>query len=199
MNERWRCLLQLGTQSTEKGTVENWSYLHNVTAREFNRFVSVLNIASVCHRRGKRCQLFSFSSKWFGNFKKSFIDKRLVNPVKYHYLSLRLLRSLFEKFENKCKNKHEVKIKLSKVQTCTTDLASYSLTQWQFWQLTLKWLSGACAQDKNKQYYCCFLFFLFLFNYAIQGRSITRLVNSVLNCTWKPIPYESGYRFLRAI
>ena len=139
MNERWRCLLQLGTQSTEKGTVENWSYLHNVTAREFNRFVSVLNIASVCHRRGKRCQLFSFSSKWFGNFKKSFIDKRLVNPVKYHYLSLRLLRSLFEKFENKCKNKHEVQIKLSKVQTCTTDLASYSLTQWQFWQLTLKW------------------------------------------------------------
>ena len=33
---------------------------------------------------------------------------------------------------------------------CKTDCASYSLTQWQFWQLTLKWLSGACAQDKNK-------------------------------------------------
>ena len=37
------------------------------------------------------------------------------------YLSLRLLRSL-KKFENKRKNKHEVQIKLSKVQTCTTDL-----------------------------------------------------------------------------
>ena len=33
---------------------------------------------------------------------------------------------------------------------CKTDCASYSLTQWQFWQLTLKWLSGACALDKNK-------------------------------------------------
>ena len=27
--------------------------------------------------------------------------------------------------------------------------------------LTLKWLSGARAKDKTKQYYCCFLFFLF--------------------------------------
>ena len=51
--------------------------------------------------------------------------------------------------------------KVVKVQTCTTDLASYSLTQWQFWQLTLKWLSGARAQDKNKQYYCCF-FLIFI-------------------------------------
>ena len=41
-------------------------------------------------------------------------------------------------------------------------LASYLLTQWQFWQLTLKWLSGARPKDKTKQYYCCFLFFLFL-------------------------------------
>ena len=31
----------------------------------------------------------------------------------------------------------------------TTDLASYLLTKWQFWQLTLKWLSRACAQDKT--------------------------------------------------
>ena len=46
------------------------------------------------------------------------------------YLSLRLLRSLFKKFENKRKNKHEVQIKLSKVQTCTTDLdLAYLLTQ----------------------------------------------------------------------
>ena len=53
--------------------------------------------------------------------------------------------SLFKKFENKCKNKHKVQIKLSKIQTCTTNLASYSLMQWQFWQLTLKWFSGAHA------------------------------------------------------
>ena len=150
-----------------------------------------LHFFQVFHRRGKRCKLFSLSSKWLGNFKQDFIDKRLVNSVKYHYLSLRLLRSLFKKFENKCKNKHEVQIQLSKVQTCTTDLASYLLTQWQFWQLTLKWLSGARAQDKNKQHYCCFLFFLFLFNYAIQGKFITWLVNSALNCTWKPISHSS--------
>ena len=50
---------------------------------------------------------------------------------------------MFEKFGNKCKNKHKVQIKLSKIQTCKTDLDSYSLTQWQFWNLTLKWLSGA--------------------------------------------------------
>ena len=45
------------------------------------------------------------------------IDKRVVNSVKYHYLSLRLVWSLFKKFENKCKNKHKLQIKLSKVQT----------------------------------------------------------------------------------
>ena len=46
------------------------------------------------------------------------IDKRAVNSVKYHYLSLRLVWSLFKKFENKCKNKHKLQIKLSKVQKC---------------------------------------------------------------------------------
>ena len=104
-----------------------------------------------------------FPSRWndLEICKKVLIVKRLVNSVNYHYLSLRLVWSLFKKFENKCKNKHKVQIKLSKIQTCTTDLASYSLTQWQFWQLTLKWLSGARAQDKDKQCYCCFLFFLF--------------------------------------
>ena len=113
-----------------------------------------------CHRRGKRCKLFSFSSKWFGNLKKYIIYKRLVNSVKYHYLSLRLVCSLFtcKKFENKCKNKHKIQIKLSKVETCTTDLASYSLTQWQFWQLALKWLSGARAQDKNNHTIADFLY-----------------------------------------
>ena len=98
----------------------------------------------------KDVKLFSFSSKWFGNLKKDVLDQRLVNSVKWAlYLSWRLVWSLFKKFENKCKNKHKVQIKLSKVQTCTTDLASYSLTRWQFWQLTLKWLSGACTQDKT--------------------------------------------------
>ena len=52
---------------------------------------------------------------------------------------------LFKKFENECKKKRKVQIKLSKIQTCTTNLASYSLMQWQFWQLTLKWFSGAHA------------------------------------------------------
>ena len=65
--------------------------------------------------------------------------------------------NLFKKFENKCKNKHKVQIKLSKIQTCMTDLASYSLKL--FWQLTLKWLSGVRAKDENKTYYCI-LFFL---------------------------------------
>ena len=74
---------------------------------------------------------------------------------------------------------------------CTTDLASYLLSQWKFWQLTLKWFSGARAQDKNKQYNYCFHFFLFWCNYKIQGKSITWLVNSALNCTWKPISHSS--------
>ena len=99
--------------------------------------------------------------------------------------------SLFKKFENKCKNKHKVQIKSSKIQPCTTDHASYSLTQWQFEQLTLKWLSEARAQDKNKQDFNCFNFFLFSFNYAIQGKFITWRGNSALNCTWKPISHES--------
>ena len=34
---------------------------------------------------------------------------------------------------------------------CATELASYLLTKWQFWQLTLKWLSGARTQSKTKQ------------------------------------------------
>ena len=63
--------------------------------------------------------------------------------------------SLFKKWVNKCKNKHKVEIKLSKIQTRMTDLASYLLMQWHFWQLTLKWLSGARAQGKNQKYYYC--------------------------------------------
>ena len=81
------------------------------------------------------------------------------------------------------------KLKSSKIQTCTTDHASYSLTQWKFEQLTLKWLSGARAQDKNKQDFKCFGFFLFSFNFAIQGKFITWRGNSALNCTWKPIGF----------
>ena len=55
-------------------------------------------------------------------FEKDVEDKRLVNSVKYHYFP-KIVWSLFEKFENKCKNKHKVQIKLSKIQTCTTNLA----------------------------------------------------------------------------
>ena len=43
-------------------------------------------------------------------------------------------------------------------------------------------------QDKTK---LLFSFFLILFNYAIQGKFITWLVNSALNCTWKPISHSS--------
>lgn len=114
-------------------------------------------------------------------WKKDLKDKRLVNSVKY----LQMVCSLFEQFENKCKNKYNLQIKLWKIQMRKTDFASYSLTQWQFWQLTLKWLSGARAQGKNKQYYYCFLFFLFLFNYAIQEKFTAWRVNSTLNFPWK--------------
>jgi len=44
---------------------------------------------------------------------------------------------------------------------CTTDLASYLLTKWQFWQLTLKWLSGAPTQDNTKEFFSCFFFLFF--------------------------------------
>ena len=75
----------------------------------------------------------------------------------YNYLSLTLEWGLFKSLKKNAKNRHNEQIKLSKVQTCMTDLASYSLRQWQFWQLTSKWLSGAC-----KQYYCCFLRLIFI-------------------------------------
>ena len=39
------------------------------------------------------------------------------------------------------------------------------------------------------------LFSWFLFNYAIQGKSITWLVNSTLNCTWKPISHSFRVQF----
>ena len=119
------------------------------------------------------------------NLEKDVIDKRLVNSVKYLYLSSRLVWSLFT-----CKKVLKQMWKQAQgtkksCRSCTTDLTSYSPTQWQFWQLTLKWISGACAQDKNNQYYSCFLFFFwFLFNYAIQGKPITWLENSTLNRTW---------------
>ena len=76
------------------------------------------------------------------------------------------------------------KLKSSKIQTCTTDHASYSLTQWKFEQLTFKWLSGTRAQDKNKQDYNCVHFFLFSFYYAGQRKFVTRRGNFALNYTW---------------
>ena len=94
-----------------------------------------------------------------------------------------------KKFENKCKKKHEAQ-KLSNVQTCTIDLAPYSPTQWQFWQLTLKWFSGARAQDKNNQYYSCFFFFFFSDFY-----SIMRFRENPLPDSWIPryIALEKRY------
>ena len=44
---------------------------------------------------------------------------------------------------------------------------------------------------KTNNIIAVFFFFWFLFNYAIQGKSITWLVNSTLNCTWKPISHSS--------
>ena len=44
------------------------------------------------------------------------------------------------------------------------------------------------SQDKTK---LLFSFFLILFNYAIQGKFVTWLVNYALNCTWKPISHSS--------
>ena len=68
------------------------------------------------------------------------------------------------------------KLKSSKIQTCTTDHASYSLTQLKkFEQMTFKWLSGARTQDKNKQDYNCVHFFLF----------------SLLLCESKKIRYQT--------
>ena len=77
------------------------------------------------------------------------------------------------------------KLKSSKIQTCTTDHASYSLTQLKkFEQMTFKWLSGARTQDKNKQDYNCVHFFLFSFYYASQRKFVTRRGNFALNYTW---------------
>ena len=56
----------------------------------------------------KDVNYFPFRPNYLEIVKKDFIDKLLVNLVKYHYLSLRLLQSLFKKFENKFKNNHEV-------------------------------------------------------------------------------------------
>ena len=72
------------------------------------------------------------------------------------YLSLRLLRSLFKKFENKCTNKHE--------DTCTTDLdLAYLLMQWQFWPwLSNGFLERALRVKPNN------IIAVFFFSYFIQ-------------------------------
>ena len=100
------------------------------------------------------------------------------------YLSLRLLQSLFKKFENKCKNKREVHVydwpwpsifaNAMKVLTVDFEMA--------FWSARSGW---------NQTILLLFSFFLILFSYAIQGKFITWLVNSALNCTWKPISHSS--------
>ena len=137
----WDCFLNVFT-------FQDTYLMLNRNVKTLSAFAWTLHFFLVCHRRHKRCKLFSFSAKWFGNFKKDVIDKRLVNLVKYHYLSLRLLRSSFKKFENKCKNNHEVQIKLSRVQTCATDLASFLLTRSRFWhRLSISFF--ACNLTRN--------------------------------------------------
>ena len=75
---------------------------------------------------------------------------------------------------------------------CTTHLASYLLTKWQFWQLSLKWLERALRIKPNNIIAVFFsLFPKVLFDYAIREKFITWLVNSALNCTWKPISHSS--------
>ena len=102
-------------------------------------------------------------------WKKIVIDKRVVNSVKYHYLSLRLAWSLFKKFENKCKNKHKLQIKLSKVQTCF--LFANAMTVLTAVDFEMAFWSARSGKKTN--YIIAVSFFLFLFNYAIQGKSIT--------------------------
>ena len=75
---------------------------------------------------------------------------------------------------------------------------SYSLTQWQFWQLTLNgFLERALRIKTNNSYYCRFLFFFFLiFIQLCDSRKIQYLtrefhVKESLNCTWKPISHSS--------
>ena len=100
------------------------------------------------------------------------------------YLSSRFLRSLFKKFENKCKNKHEVHV-YDQPWPC---LLAHAMAV--FLTLTFKWLSGARAQDKTKQYYCCFLFSHFI--QLRDSRKIHYLTREFrINCTWKPISHSS--------
>ena len=117
------------------------------------------------------------------NLKKDFIDKRPVNSVKYLSLSLRLVWACLhvKKFENKCKNKHKVQKKLSNVETYTTDLASYSPSERNDSSDSWLWngfLKRALRIKTVNIIPVFFFFFWFLFNYAIQGKSITWLVNS---------------------
>ena len=78
-------------------------------------------------------------------------------------------QQLFKKFENKCKNTHKVQIKLSKVQRCTTDLASYSLTQLQ----TLKCVSGGARSRQKQTRLLLFSFFLIFIQLCDSRKSIT--------------------------
>ena len=119
-------------------------------------------------RQRKKCQghIYRRRNKYF--------QRRHVlwkHEKEYYYLRTPLAIVVLRKVQNRADLELEV-------QTCTADLASYLLTQWQFWQLTLKWLSRARTRDKTKQYYCCFLFFLFY--------SIMRFKKNSLPDSWIP-------------
>ena len=108
-----------------------------------------------------------------------------------NYLSLRLEWGLFKSLKKKGKKQAQWTNKVvegSNVYDWPCFLFAKAMT---VPTIDSKWLSGASTQGKNKQYYCCFLHLSFSFNYAIQSKSITWLMNFALNCTWKPILHAS--------
>ena len=62
----------------------------------------------------------------------------------------------------------------------------------------MKWLSGARAQDKNKQYYCCFLFFFLIFiQFICDSRKIhylTREFHVILHLKTDIARIDIGFR-----
>ena len=110
----WNCELKTRLRGTVSHLHIRNNYRQIVTQQMQKGFISL----SFPTEEVKGVNYFPSRANDLEFWKKIVIDKRVVNSVKYHYLSLRLVWSLFKKFENKCKNKHKLQIKLSKVQTC---------------------------------------------------------------------------------
>ena len=125
------------------------------------------------------------------NLKKDVIDKRLVNSVKYLYLSLRLVWSLFT-----CKR--VCKQMWKQAQGTKKVVEGSNVCDWPCFLfanaktvLTVDFEMERALRIKTNNIIAVFFFFWFLFSYAIQGKSITWRGNSILNCTWKPISHSS--------